>query len=132
MAKFKFVGYQEHVEIPEGFEKLELSAVVECGDIDPFSLVSQPAELSKWFYPIIHLDAKASGKITFADASIDGLCVASDLGKSITLVSTEFGELSATIKGKLLHIDYQVLTDNAALRKSKFDSQINLLTELVK
>ena len=132
MSKFRFVGYQEQVEIPEGFEKLELNAEVFCGKNDPYIFVSQPLEISKWFYPITSLDARPSGKITFLDTSIEGICSAAELGKSITLISPQFGELSAMVNEKYLQLSYRILTDDLAAKKSVFESQINSLKELVK
>jgi len=132
MAKYKFVGFQEHVEVPEGFNRLEVSAEIDCGKLDPFALLSQPAELSKWFYEIESLDAKPSGVIKFANDAYSGICISADLGKEITLVSDLFGELSANVKGSNLKIVFRILTDAEAEKRAEFESMINTLKELVK
>lgn len=131
MSKFKFVGYQEHVETPKGFERLKIESTIDCGDQDPFAFVSQPELLSKWFYPIKAIDAKPSGKIEFVDSNLKGVCASADLGREITFLSTEFGEFSARVKGKLLKLTFHILTNNLDYSRSKIESQINLLKNLV-
>lgn len=131
MAKYKFVGFQEHVEIPKGFEKIEISEEITFSVQDVFSYLSNPALLSKWFYPIKSLDAKASGKIEFEDSKIEGICVAADLGRAITLLSDQFGEFSAHIKGYTLNISFKILTDNPEEKKSEISSLINSLKKLI-
>ena len=132
MAKYKFVGFQEHVEIPEGFVKLEVTAEINCGDHDPFTLVSQPNEFSKWFYEIELLDAKPSGIVKFKDINATGICISADLGREITLVSDQFGEFKASVKGQVLILNFRILTDAQEIKRHEFESKINSLKELVK
>lgn len=132
MAKYKFVGFQEHVEIPEGFEKLEVSAEIDCGVLDPFTLVSQPSELSKWFYAIDALDAKPSGVVIFRNSEYSGICISADLGKELTLVSDLFGEFKSTVKGQVLTINFRILTDSSDTKRKEFETMINSLKDLVK
>jgi len=131
MAKYNFVGFQEHVEIPKGFEKLEISEKMQFSVSDVYEYLSNPAFLSKWFYPIKSLDAKASGKIEFEDSKIEGICVAADLGRAITLLSDQFGEFSAHIKGPTLNISFKILTDNPEDKWSEISSLINSLKKLI-
>ena len=132
MAKYKFVGFQEHIEIPDGFEKLEVSAEIDCGKHDPFTLVSQPLELSKWFYEIESLDAKPSGVILFRNTEYSGICISADLGKELTLVSDHFGEFKANVKDRVLSLTFRILTDSSDSKRKEFESMINSLKELVK
>lgn len=131
MAKYKFVGFQEHVEIPKGFEKLEISELIDFSVSDIYSYLSDPVLISKWFYPIKSLDAKASGKIEFEDSKIEGICVAADLGRTITLLSDQFGEFSAQIKGSALSICFKILTDEPDAKRNEFSSLINSLKEFI-
>lgn len=131
MAKYKFVGFQDHVEIPEGFEKLEFTEEIQFSVSDVYGYLSNPALLSKWFYPVKSLDAKPSGKIEFEDTNIEGICVAADLGRDITLLSDQFGEFSAQVKGSNLSISFKILTDNVETKRAEFVTHINSLKELI-
>ncbi len=131
MAKYKFVGFQEHVEIPKGFEKIEISEKMQFSVSDVYEYLSKPTLLSKWFYPIKSLDAKASGKIVFEDLNFEGICVAADLGRAITLLSDQFGEFSAHIKGSTLFITFRILTDSPEAKRSEISTLINSLKKLI-
>lgn len=131
MSKFKFVGFQEHVEIPDGYRKIEISEEIIFSSPDVFRHLSDPILLSKWFYPIESLDLKAGGKIEFKDAKIEGICVAADLGRAITFLSDQFGEFSAQIKNSTLSISFKILTDSPEAKKSEISSLINSLRALI-
>lgn len=131
MSKYKFVGFQEQVEIPEGFEKLEISKELQFSVSDVYGYLSDPILISKWFYPIKSLDAKPSGKIEFEDVKIEGICVAADLGRQITLLSNQFGEFSAQVKDATLNISFKILTDNVEAKRTEFEMCINSLKGLI-
>ncbi len=137
MAKFKFVGFQEHVEVPEGFELLEIKEEIQCTlhRDDVFSLLSEPAKLSLWFYQVLSLESKSSGKITFLSSDgvkSEGICLAYDSGKEISFLADRFGEFAAKIKGSknsVLSVKFRILTNDP---KSMSEELLVLMSNLRK
>jgi len=139
MANIKFVGFQEHFEIPETLELVEFQEVISCKlDRDQvFSLLSEPPLLSKWFYEIVSINSKPGGKVQFITDSgekAEAICTSFILGKEISLVSSLFGDFSARIenkKGNLnLHVGFKIFTANPSGMKETFRTFIHNLSEI--
>jgi hypothetical protein len=140
MANIKFVGFQDSFEIPESHERLELHHEISCAlDKDSaFSLISIPAEISKWFFEIKSLDPRAGGKVSFINSqgiNTEAVCTSMVLGKEVSLVSREFGEVKARVEGKKSDIsivlDFKLFTDNSAATTILFEGFVSRLRELV-
>lgn len=113
MAKFKFVGSQEHIEIPEGHERVDFHEefTYTLNDVGLFALLNEPKEISKWLAPIEKLDGAPGGKIEFADGS-EGVCVSFIPGKEVSLLSDHFGLCEMRILKDRLLIDFKILTND--------------------
>ena len=55
MSKGNFVGFQQKIEIPEGFELLEINDEIESslGKDELFSWLSKSESISQWFYIVL-------------------------------------------------------------------------------
>ena len=120
MAKFKFVGFQEQVEIPEGHELLKVSETIESEESKEslFMLIGTPAGLSKWFYQVHQLDSRPGGKVSFEDKEgkkFEGRCTAISMGREISLLADPFGQMnikvSSSKSGSQIEITFAILTD---------------------
>jgi hypothetical protein len=140
MTNRKFVGFQENVEIPENFELLDLREEIPCNlDRDRlFSLLSEPALLSKWFYKVISIDSKQSGKVillTDSGEKAEAICTSFSLGEEIVLISNLFGEFSAKIVCKKkecsLHVCFKILTEKPDEIMKALNGYIKNLREIV-
>jgi hypothetical protein len=136
MAKFKFVGFQEHVEIPEGYELLKVSQTIESGDSREslFLLVGTPTGLSKWFYKVNELDTRPGGKVSFDDTAankFEGRCTAITMGREISLLADPFGQLNIKLSSidsrSQLEITFAILTDRKEEMQSLYIEFINAL-----
>ena len=136
MAKFKFVGFQEHVEIPEGYELLEVQESLHTNlDRDAlFILIGTPSGLSQWFYKIHKLDARPGGKFSFEERdgqSSEGRCTAVSMGREISLLADSFGQVNMRItssqSGLLADIAFAILTDKKAEMSSLYQLLIDRL-----
>jgi uncharacterized protein YndB with AHSA1/START domain len=136
MAKFKFVGFQEHVEIPEGYELLKVSEIIESGESREslFMLIGTPAGLSQWFYKVNELDSRPGGKVSFDDKAenkFEGRCTAITMGREISLLADPFGQLnikiSSTSSGSQLEITFAILTDRKEEMHALYIEFINAL-----
>jgi hypothetical protein len=136
MAKFKFVGFQEHVEIPEGFELLEVQETLQSSHNRDslFLLVGTPAGLSKWFYTVHQLDSRPGGKVSFEDHSgktFEGRCTAVTMGREISLLADPFGQIniriSAVESGTQVDVAFAILTNQRAEMSALYQLFINSL-----
>jgi uncharacterized protein YndB with AHSA1/START domain len=136
MAKFKFVGFQEHVEIPEGYELLEVQESLHTNlDRDAlFILIGTPSGLSQWFYKIHKLDARPGGKFLFEERdgqSSEGRCTAVSMGREISLLADSFGQVNMRItssqSGLQADIAFAILTDKKAEMSSLYQLLIDRL-----
>lgn len=136
MAKFKFVGFQEHVEIPEGFELLEIQESIQSNlsKDSLFILIGTPAGLSQWFYKVHNLDTRPGGKFSFDDIdgqSCEGRCTAVTMGREISLLGDAFGQvnikLSANSTGAQIDIAFAILTDKKGEMTTRYQLLINQL-----
>jgi len=140
MAKVSFVGFQEKVEIPEGFELLEVSDEIPSNlhKDQLFSLLSEPTKISEWFYQVTHLDSRPGGKVDFIgfdNTSAQAVCTSFVLGKEISLIADLFGNFSAkVVKGKgenSIHLHFAILTDDAEVKSKVILSLIDRLRALI-
>ncbi len=141
MAKPSFVGFQEKIEIPEGFELLEINEIINGSKNrdELFSLLSQPNLVTKWLYQVVDFNLKPGGKANFLND--DGLpfqavCTAVDFGKEISFISDIFGNITAKInKSKKLFavdIQFKILTDDANAKSERIQFSIQKLRELAR
>jgi hypothetical protein len=139
MAKINFVGFQEHVEIPEGFELLEIKDEIQSSlsRDELFSYLSEPAKISEWFYQVLSLESKSSGKgsyISSNGATSQAICIAYDGGREISLLADEFGEFTGRVHGKKianLSIKFRILTDNPEPIQGELMNRISNLRKIV-
>jgi hypothetical protein len=97
MSRIHFVGFQEHFEIPEDSELVEMRVEIECDfdEKEAFSLIGEAQYLSQWFYVIDSFESKPGGKLIFRDHNdvlAKGICTSYRPGKEVSLLSDEFGE----------------------------------------
>lgn len=139
MAKINFVGFQEHIEIPEGHQLVviegELRSKLDREQL--FSLLSEPQELSRWFYRVNALESKQGGKVKFVGDSgetSEGICTAYVGGKEIALLASDFGDFSTKVIGRRecsVKIRFSMLTDKADAERIKLNGFIQKLREIV-
>ena len=139
MAKFKFVGFQEHVEVPEGYELLEIKEKIQCtlNRDAVFSLLSEPEKISLWLYQVLSFESKSSGKLSYISSEgvqSEAICLAYDSGKEISFLADKFGEFTAKIKGNkdcVLAIKFRILTNQPEVIKGELRVHIDNLRKLV-
>ena len=140
MAKVSFVGFQEKVEIPEGFQLLkideELSTKKDRDSI--YLLLSDPQQISQWFYQVQSFDSRPGGKFVFingANESEEATCTSFVLGKEISLISQSLGNISAKIvKGKSensIHLSFSILTDKSDIKSKEILELLQRLQRLL-
>jgi hypothetical protein len=136
MAGFKFVGFQEHVEIPAGFQLLQIqeNVISQLDKDQTFALLSQPELMSSWFLNITSLVTKQGGKVTFRNSQgvmCEGICTAVAMGKEIALLSDEFGQFTAKVTSKgnatSVNIQFAILTDSLEIKESQLRGYIENL-----
>jgi hypothetical protein len=136
MAKFKFVGFQEQVEIPEGYELLEVQESIPSNLSREaiFILIGTPAGLSQWFHKVHTLDARPGGKFSFDDDGLEpsvGRCTAVTMGREISLLGDCFGQVNIKISsnnsGLQIDIAFAILTDKKAEMEARYQLLINQL-----
>jgi hypothetical protein len=139
MVKPRFVGFQEQVEIPEGFELLEIHEVISGSKNRDqlFSLLSQPNLVSEWLYQVVDLNLKPGGGANFTgdDGNVfQAVCTAVDFGREISFLSDIFGDMSARIikSENLFAIDIQfkILTDDVSAKSARIQQSLEKLREL--
>jgi hypothetical protein len=127
MAKSSFVGFQENIEIPTGFQLLEIHEELISGkDRDSlFLILSSPEEISQWFYPLKKFESRPSGKFIFVHGESEeaGICTSFVLGKEISFITSTLGNISGKVgKGKhgnLLSISFKILTDEVESKREE-------------
>lgn len=136
MAKVSFVGFQEKVEIPEGFQllKIEESLNSSLSKDELFSLLSDPTKLSLWMEPVLSFDSRPGGKLIFENNAI-ATCTSFLLGKSVSFISDGFGNFSAeVVKAKnsnSVQLAFAILTDTGESKSLEIIELINKLKALV-
>jgi len=136
MAKPSFVGYQEKVEIPEGFELLEITEKIESSKEkqELFSLLAEPELLSRWFYTFTKMNARPGGKVNFLNdhgEPQEAICTSIDFGKEISLISDLFGNfvgrVSKSNSGSSMELNFKILTNDLSEKKSRIQASIEKL-----
>lgn len=136
MAKVSFVGFQEKVEIPEGFQlcKVEESLTSELDRDSLFSLLSDSKKLSLWLGEITSFDSRPGGKLLFTDGSV-ATCTSFVLGKEVSFLADSFGNFTAKVfKGKSensIDIAFAILTDDGAKKSVEILEVIERLKALL-
>ena len=139
MTKYKFVGFQEHIDIPDGFEPLNIHHEISSGlsKSDVFAYLCVPEKLSQWFFATDKFELKTSGKVIFRTPFGDdeAVCTGFVLEQHVALVSDFFGNLLAKVEknsnGSTIILDFNILTDNSAEKISLIEPRIEALRELL-
>jgi uncharacterized protein YndB with AHSA1/START domain len=140
MSKPSFVGFQEKVVIPEGFELLEINEKLESalGRDDLFALLALPEKLSQWFYTFTSVDLRPGGKVNFVGddgATLQAVCTSVVFEKEISYIADVFGNLTVRVSkaGKLnvLEINFKILTDQPEEKRTRILQSIAKLKALV-
>lgn len=117
MAKVSFVGFQEKVEIPEGFQLLEIEENFTSAKQrdDLYKLLSDPDCISQWLATVRTFDSRPGGKLTFNDGDV-ATCTSFVLGKEVSFIADSFGNFTAKVvksnEGNTLQLKFAILTDN--------------------
>lgn len=140
MSKPTFVGFQEKIEIPDGYQQLliedEISTTKDRDYL--FSLLSEPQLISQWFVEIISLDSRPSGKVKIGNSSgqtTEAICTGFVLGKEVSMISDGLGNFSGkVIKGRqenTIKISFSILTDAPDQKREEIRGYINRLRALL-
>ena len=140
MTKPSFVGFQEKVVIPEGFELLEIKERIEStlGRDELFTYLAMPEKLSQWFYTFTSVDLRPGGKVNFLGddgANLQAVCTSVVFEKEISYITEVFGNLTAKVSksGKLnaIDINFKILTDQHEAKRTRISESIEKLKALV-
>jgi hypothetical protein len=134
-----FVGFQQNIKIPEGHQLVVVEEEIKSSlDRDQlFSLLSEPAEISRWFVQVSSLQSKQGGEVKFineAGSTSEAICTTYESGKEISLLSSEFGNYSAKVVGRKefsVKISFQILTDEPVEAKKKLEVFVANLRGLI-
>jgi hypothetical protein len=117
MAKVSFVGFQEKVEIPEGFQLLEVEEIYSStkSKDNLYALLSDPDQISQWLATVRTFDSRPGGKLIFDDGSV-ATCTSFVLGKEVSFIADSFGNFTAKVakgnEGNSIQIKFAILTDD--------------------
>lgn len=139
MSKYKFVGFQEHIDIPEGFEPLNIHHEINSSlsKSDAFAYLCVPEKLSEWFFTTDKFELKTGGKVVFRTSSGEdvAVCTGFVIEQHVALVSDFFGNLLAKVEknsnGSVIILDFNILTDNPVEKISLIEPRIDALRELL-
>ena len=140
MTKPSFVGFQEKVVIPEGFELLEIKERIEStlGRDELFALFAMSEKLSQWFYTFTSVDLRPGGKVNFIGddgAKLQAVCTSVVLEKEVSYIADVFGNFTAKVAkaGKLnaIEINFKILTNEPELKRARIIESIAKLKALV-
>ena len=140
MTKPSFVGFQEKVVIPEGFELLEIKERLEStlGRDELFALLALPEKLSQWFYTFSSVDLRPGGKVNFIGddgANFQAVCTSVVFEKEISYIADLFGNFTAKVakagKVNALELNFKILTDEPDAKRNRILESIAKLKALV-
>lgn len=140
MSKFKFVGFQENVEIPEGFELLKVSEEVSSHlDRDQlFLYFSDITKISQWLVPFQSLDLRPGGKSLFLNEvgeEVKATCISVNLGRDISILSDYFGQLNVEVNkapgASTARVTFSILTDSSESMREMYSKFLSELKNLV-
>ena len=140
MSKFKFVGFQEHVEIPAGYELLsvteELSSHLDRDQL--FLYFSDISKISQWLVEFHNLDLRPGGKCLFNNGEgepVKATCISINLGRDIAILSDLFGQLNVEVEkapsGSRALITFAILTDSPEKLREMYAKYLSDLKNLV-
>ena len=140
MSKFKFVGFQESVEIPEGYELLRVSEEISSHlDRDQLFLhFSDIAKISQWLVEFQSLDLRPGGKGFFNSGESEpakATCISVNLGRNISILADTFGQLNVEVDkapgGSKVLVTFAILTDNPEQFREKYSRYLGNLKGVV-
>ena len=140
MSKPSFVGFQEKVVVPEGFELLEISVKVESQRErdDLFTYLAMPVKLSQWFYTFTSIDLRPGGKVNFMGddgVTLQAVCTSAIFDKEVSYISDIFGNFTAKVgkseKLNALEVNFKILTDQPESKRARIIESIEKLRALV-
>jgi uncharacterized protein YndB with AHSA1/START domain len=140
MAKVTFVGFQESIEIPDGFEQLEIEEELtsELSKDQLFMLLSDPSKLTEWFYEVSAVNLRPGGKLDFIDdegQSVQGTCTSVILGKELSYISDAFGNFTARVEksgqGSLISLSFKILTGTSDVMSKRILQSLDKLRALI-
>lgn len=139
VAKFRFVGFQDHYEVPDPKDLVELQVDIECSvdEVKAFSLIGEVRYLNLWFYEIQEFDSKPGGKIRFIDSKgkvANAICISYRPGKEVSILADECGELVAQIHRNdekvSIRIQLKSVDEDRGSKEALFNSFVTRLREL--
>ena len=136
MAKVSFVGFQEKVEIPEGFQLLEIekSLSSSMSRDDLYALLSNPNQISQWLTPVSSFDLRPGGKLIFDNINI-ATCTSFVLGKEVSFIADTFGNFSAKVakhkNENAIELKFSILTEDVDKKASEILEILNRLQALL-
>lgn len=140
MSKFKFVGFQESVEIPEGYELLKVSEEISSHlDRDQlFLYFSDVAKISEWLVKFQSLDLRPGGKGFFSNGESEpakATCISVNLGSNIAILADLFGQLTVEVDkasaGSKALVSFAILTDNPEQFRAQYAKYLGKLKSVV-
>jgi hypothetical protein len=140
MSQSSFVGFQESIDIPEGFQPFHFEdEVLSTLDRDSlFLFFSTPEKISLWFYPCIKIDSRPGGKVLFCaeDANnFEARCTSVNLGKEISFLADLFGRFTSKVEsiegGSKASISFSILTNRPDEMKAIYSHFLEKLREIV-
>lgn len=136
MAKVSFVGFQEKVEIPEGFQLLEVEesySSTKSRD-NLYALLSDPDQISQWLANVRTFDSRPGGKLTFEDGRV-ATCTSFVLGKEVSFIADSFGNFTAKVskgnEGNALQLKFAILTDDVEEKSAEILEILSRLQTLL-
>ena len=136
MAKVSFVGFQEKVEIPEGFQLLEIEET--CSSVksrdELYALLSDPDLISQWLGSVSSFDSRPGGKLNFNDGSV-ATCTSFLLGKEVSFIADSFGNFTAKVSnakaGNAIQLKFSILTADVNVKSAEILELISRLQALL-
>lgn len=132
MAKVTFVGFQEKIEIPEGFQLLKIEESIKSlkSRDELYSLLTEPPLISRWLFDVQSFDSRPGGKLIFSDGS-EAICTSFVLGKEVSLIADSFGNFTAKVVKKKeensLHLKFAILIDEVEQKTKEIIAIIDRL-----
>jgi hypothetical protein len=140
MPKPSFVGFQEKVVIPEGFELLEIRENI-SSELDKdllFTFLATVEGLSQWFFVMKDLDLRPGGKVNFigdGGEPLQAVCTSVLFGKEISLIADIFGNFAARVakadKNQSIELHFKILTDDVDGKRARIETSLQKLRAIV-
>lgn len=140
MTKPSFVGFQEKVVIPEGFQLVEVHESLKFTMKKDllFALLATPDGISQWLYHAKEIDLRPGGKIKYiGEDGSEGqdVCTSVVLEKELSIISEHFGNFSARIHGsnkqQTLEMKFSILTDKVDEKRDQISRSVSRLKAII-